>query len=260
MDHDNDAFETAALAVADGVASDEQLALLEGDRGKWRRALERLLDETDEHLDVVYGLSGPERDQVVADFEGLMDRLEWSHESLLRILEPERFVKPPPPPPPLALEPEEVRLHASWANGQVVVWAAGRGAPGADNDELADRLEAIGGPPVGWTLHPDISLPDNHRAAALSISVARGPRLAGGGRRRGRPRRGRTQRDVAGPGRPRRRARGRPRGCGADLAERQARGPPRRPQREVAPRPARRRRGRSPGGVDARAGGRARSL
>ena len=124
MDDDFEAFETAALAVADGVADDEQVALLEGDQRRWRRALERLLDETEDHLDVVWDLKGEERDQVVADFEGLLDRLEASYDRLLRILEPERFLRPPPSAnggapapsaPPVPLEPEEVRLQASWA-------------------------------------------------------------------------------------------------------------------------------------------------
>ena len=53
----------------------------------------------------------------------------------------------------------EVRLQASWSAGQVVVWAAGPGTAPATNDELADRLEAIGGPAVGWSLHPGVPLP-----------------------------------------------------------------------------------------------------
>ena len=179
MDDDFEAFETAALAVADGVATDEQVARLEGDQRRWRRALERLLDETEEHLDVVWDLKGDERDQVVADFEGLLDRLEASYDRLLRILEPDRFLRPPrpepspqaPASPPVPLEPEEVRLQASWANGQIVVWAAGRGSPAEDNDGLADRLESIGGPALGWNVHAAVNLPGGEKAAALSISV-----------------------------------------------------------------------------------------
>ena len=65
-----------------------------------------------------------------------------------------------------------MRLQASWAGGQVVVWAAGPDAAPASNDELADRLEAIGGPALGWSLHPAIPLPTGARAAALSIPVS----------------------------------------------------------------------------------------
>jgi hypothetical protein len=174
MDDDFEAFENATLAVADGVATDEQLARLEADQRRWQRALERLMDETEEHLDVVWNLKGEERDQVVADFEGLLDRLEDSYDRLMRVLEPERYLRPaapPPPPPAPPLEPEPVRLQASWSNGQVVVWAAGRGTPAEDNDGLADRLEAIGGPALGWSVHAPVNLPGGDRAAALSISV-----------------------------------------------------------------------------------------
>ena len=181
MDDDFEAFETAALAVADGDATGEQLALLEGDQRRWRRALERLIDETEDHLDVVWDLKGEERDQVVADFESTLDRLEASYDRLLRVLEPERFLRPPPAAPsssasgpsapPVPLEPEEVRLQASWANSQVVVWAGGRGSPAEDNDGLADRLEAIGGPALGWSVHAAVNLPGGEKAAALSISV-----------------------------------------------------------------------------------------
>jgi superfamily II DNA or RNA helicase len=65
-----------------------------------------------------------------------------------------------------------VRLQASWSGGQIVVWASGPDALPADNDGLADRLEAIGGPALGWNLHADVPLPNGTRAEALSIPVA----------------------------------------------------------------------------------------
>ena len=64
-----------------------------------------------------------------------------------------------------------IRLQASWSDGQVVVWAGGPGTTSTTNDDLADRLEAIGGPAVGWSLHPDVPLPAGARAEALSIPV-----------------------------------------------------------------------------------------
>nr|MBA3282697.1 DEAD/DEAH box helicase [Acidimicrobiia bacterium] len=65
----------------------------------------------------------------------------------------------------------EVRLQASWHGGDVVVWAAGPGTAPATGDELSDRLEAIGGPAVGWSQHAAIPLPSGARAAALAIPV-----------------------------------------------------------------------------------------
>ena len=68
-------------------------------------------------------------------------------------------------------EPDEVRLQASWSAGQVVVWAGGRGAPADGNDALATRLEAIGGPSVGWQLHRGVPLPGGIRAEAVAIPM-----------------------------------------------------------------------------------------
>ena len=69
------------------------------------------------------------------------------------------------------VEPGEVELQASWASGQVVVWASGRGATPESHDDLSTRLEAIGGPPLGWLLHPGVQLPGGMRADALAIPV-----------------------------------------------------------------------------------------
>jgi superfamily II DNA or RNA helicase len=156
------ALESAAWAAAEGTATTEQLAQLEADPAGWRRTLERLLDDVEDHLDAVRQLQGPERDQVVADFEEELAKLEAAYDLLTRAPDPVAAIA--------AADPAgEVRLQASWARGDVVVWAAGPDVPPADNGQLADRLEAIGGPKLGWSLHPDIALPSGERAAALSI-------------------------------------------------------------------------------------------
>ncbi len=72
---------------------------------------------------------------------------------------------------PIELEPGEVRLHASWLAGRIVVWAAGPGVPPADGDELADRLEAAGAPAHGWDVHPMVPLPSGEKAEARVIPV-----------------------------------------------------------------------------------------
>jgi superfamily II DNA or RNA helicase len=51
------------------------------------------------------------------------------------------------------------------------VWAAGAATAPASNDELADRLEAIGGPALGWSIHAAVPLPTGARAEALSIPI-----------------------------------------------------------------------------------------
>ena len=170
-----EALEAAAWAEAEGIATEDQLSLLEGDKRGWRRALERLLDQTEDDYEAVLRLQGEEREQVIADFEGQLARLDAAYD---RLVPP-----PPPPPPPVPVIHEipggvftpvgEVQLQASWTSGKVVVWAAGPGAEPADNDGLADRLEAIGGPQHGWVVHQDVTIPGSGgvKAAALSIPV-----------------------------------------------------------------------------------------
>ena len=126
--------------------------------------LQRLIDDTDDSLASVRALRGEERDQVVADFEDELAKLIAIQNSLT---------------PAAGVEAEEqvgevigeVRLQASWFEGKVVVWAAGPGTAAASNAELADRLEAIGGPALGWTVFPSIQLPSGVRAEALAIPV-----------------------------------------------------------------------------------------
>ena len=68
-------------------------------------------------------------------------------------------------------ERAEVELQASWTSGQVVVWASGRGATPETHDDLSTRLEAVGGPPLGWQLYPGVQLPGEMRADALAIPI-----------------------------------------------------------------------------------------
>ena len=159
-------MEAAAWAAVDGIATTEQLALLEADAPGWRRTLERLLDDTEDNLDSVRELDGPERDQAVADLEAELDRLEAAYDRLTGASEPAAAVLVTPDPI------GEVRLQASWSANEVVVWAGGPETLPANHDELSDRLERIGGPAVGWNQHRGVPLPTGDRAAALSIPVA----------------------------------------------------------------------------------------
>ncbi|MDO9173809.1 MAG: SNF2 helicase-associated domain-containing protein, partial [Actinomycetota bacterium] len=69
------------------------------------------------------------------------------------------------------VEPGEVQLQATWADGHVVVWAAGRATEPEPNDALADRLQAVGGPPHGWELHAGVPLPNGTKAEAIAIPM-----------------------------------------------------------------------------------------
>jgi hypothetical protein len=164
MDNAERTLEDAVYAMAEGIATREQIALLEADPGAWRRKLERLIDDTEDQLDAVRQIHGPERDQVVADFTAELHRLETSYDLLTRVPDPLAVIAGADPG-------GEVRLQASWEAGKVVVWGAGPGTAPESNDELADRLEAIGGPKLGWTVHADVPLPSGARAAAVAIPV-----------------------------------------------------------------------------------------
>jgi hypothetical protein len=166
MDEATRAMEAAAWAAVDGIATTEQIALLESDAPGWRRALERLLDDTEDNLDAVRSLDTAERDQAVSDLEAELDRLELAYDRLTGASDATTAVLVAPDPT------GEVRLQASWSANEVVVWAAGPDAPPANHDELSDQLEGIGGPAVGWNQHRGVPLPTGDKAAALSIPVA----------------------------------------------------------------------------------------
>ncbi|HZN12789.1 MAG TPA: DEAD/DEAH box helicase [Acidimicrobiales bacterium] len=174
MDDVAGAFEAAVWAAAEGVASESELATLEAEPREHQRVLERVLAQAEERLDAANDVRGAERSQVLADAEAELSLLEAAYSALTggpppdtdTETETERPEAPRPPEPP-----EEVRLQASWLAGQVVVWAAGRGTAGESIDELADRLEAIGGPPLGWSQYPAVKLPNGSKADALSIPV-----------------------------------------------------------------------------------------
>ena len=161
---DTQSVEIDVWAAVEGAASPEQWARLEGHPDRWRATLERLLDETRETLESVRGLEGPEREQIVADFEAEVGRLEYAYEQLRVAADGSAAGLAGDPP-------GEARLQVSWAGGQLVVWAAGPSASAATNDELADLLEAIGGPALGWSPHSDVSLADGATADAVAIPV-----------------------------------------------------------------------------------------
>jgi superfamily II DNA or RNA helicase len=166
-------LETAIWSIADGRASADDLALFETDEAVTLAVLDRLIGDAEDDLAAVRSIQGDEREHVVADFT---ETLKSLHRTAARL-------RPLAPSPILAeldddddlsweyLEPGEVQLQASWLDGQVVVWAAGRGTEPETNDSIADRLEAVGGPPNGWSVHPGLTLPSGAKAEAVSIAM-----------------------------------------------------------------------------------------
>ena len=142
----------AIEAEAAGEASPAQLALLDAHPIEWRTGLARLLRQTEADLAKVRTLTGPERDQVVADFEqerstlaAALSRLTGTRAELAD---------------PRTLDgPGEVRLQGSWSDGRVVMWAAGPGTAPATDEELGERLAAVDAPAGGWWPHDPVPLP-----------------------------------------------------------------------------------------------------
>jgi len=159
----------AIEAEANGYASAPQLALLAGHRQAWRSGLRQLLRETEANLESVRNLTGPERNQVVADFE----RERASLAAALRRLEgvtPKAGADRASDNRPLD-GPGEVRLQASWSGGRIVVWAAGPGTAPASVEDLAELLARVEAPTGGWWPHDPVPLPSKDKAPAQAIGV-----------------------------------------------------------------------------------------
>jgi len=157
-------FEILVDAEASGEATAEDRALLEANKDLWRDTLERLLDDTEDGLDSVRSLTGPERDQVVADFEQERDRLAAALNRLLGVPAPGAG-----PNAGAALLPVS-RLQVSWASGQLVAWVGGPGvAPLAASDVRTWLGDA--GANTTWNDHGGVTIPGGPKAPAVSAPV-----------------------------------------------------------------------------------------
>jgi superfamily II DNA or RNA helicase len=162
-------LEAAIWSIADGRAATDAFGLLRTDERTSLALLDRLIRTATEDLDAVRNLPGDEREQVVTDFTTTLDGLRGIVEEL-RPSKPARAPSSARSSSP-AIEPEPIRLQGSWSAGHIVVWAGGRGSPPESNEALANRLESIGAPPLGWQLHTGVPLPGRVRAEALTIPV-----------------------------------------------------------------------------------------
>ncbi len=167
-------------AEADGVATVDELAALEGDRLAWRGALLRLLREAEAHLASARSLQGAERNQVLADaqddvrrFQAAWNRFEGIEEHDEPVAEAPRqssgrtpTVREEPP-----AEPGELLLQVSWEPGRVVAWGGGSGHHAADRAHVKSMLSATGAPSAPWSDHPSVVLPGGEAADAFAAPV-----------------------------------------------------------------------------------------
>ncbi len=175
---DQRAFAALVQAELDGYATDEQRALLKADRRRWEYAVEDLLDDVEDGLDSVRrSLSGPERNQVVADFEA--DRHD-----LIRALRRARGVPEDAddglddgpddhrePAAATVVEDGVVRLQLSWSAGRLVAWGGGAHADPLDRTALAAFLDEVGAGSPPWAPHASVQIPAGPNASGLAVPV-----------------------------------------------------------------------------------------
>ncbi len=192
-------LESAIWSIADGRATDEDLARFHADAVLTLRLLDRLLTEIEDDLASVSRLPGEEREQVRSDFLETLDGL-LTAEQLLRPSAPgpQRHAarsgsgsasgsgsgsgsgagsgagsgSVAEPVDESLLAPAEVQLQASWVAGQVVVWAGGRGVEAEGAEALLTRLAAAGGPPGGGEAHRGLTLSGGVRAEGLAFAMS----------------------------------------------------------------------------------------
>src|SRR4051794_6808760 len=163
-------FDMYVLADAEGYASADERAVLEADPVAWRAAVARLLREAQDNLRGARSITGDERDQVVADFEGEVQRLSAV---AARLAPPrpdgDRDDRPRPSAPEPAPRPEHPRLQSSWEPGRVVAWVAGPEV--ATADAVQAMLKGNGAPLDDWVAHADVPVPDGTSEPAFSVPV-----------------------------------------------------------------------------------------
>src|ERR1700730_6304349 len=169
-------------AAAGGAATSAELAVLEGDPVAWAAPLRRLLYETEDELPQVRRMTGPERDQVVADFEEERRSLA---SALTRLTgetipppappagsaAPAPFRAAPAPDPEAGAETGPARLQLSWDAGRVVAWAGSRDGAAVAAGDVEDLLMEAGAPSAGWAGHTSVILPDGTRADAVASQL-----------------------------------------------------------------------------------------
>jgi superfamily II DNA or RNA helicase len=164
----DDVFGALVDAEIDGRASEEDIATLFAEARRWRTALFERLDEADDALERAKRIEGPERAQVVMDFESICDEVDAALDRLAR-----REGREPTEADDVTDEVEPVAplLQASWSPGRVVVWFGGSDEVHSERADLAEVLTELGVAGEIWADHDPVRLPDGRTAAALSAPI-----------------------------------------------------------------------------------------
>jgi SNF2-related domain/SNF2 Helicase protein/Helicase conserved C-terminal domain len=176
-----DAVQRLAQAHLDGLASDDELAVLEAHEDDWIVALEILRREVQATLDrVARDVTGPERALVLSDFEDERERIddmltELTGEAPQQVATDDGATStqaPPvqqaPPRHPMAGTPQ---LQLSWHRGRVVAWSANEDAEPEPAVAVLERLGAAGATTDTWQEHTAVKLPAGSAAPAVAAPV-----------------------------------------------------------------------------------------
>jgi superfamily II DNA or RNA helicase len=182
---DQTTFETLVASEVDGHIAPDDLALLEAQPQRWSATLHHLLDEIDEVLETVARSDRYERDQALAD---LSDERAAVAAALRRDTGEEVDLPDPveqlekldrPDGEPAAGTPaagaevvQAPALQASWANGEVVLWAGNPAATPPGRDELRRLIDEAGGSAIDWEKHKGAPLPSGERAPAVAAPLS----------------------------------------------------------------------------------------
>jgi hypothetical protein len=163
----------------DGLAPEEDAALLAANAPLWADSLGRILAELEQTLGRLRStVSGPERELVLSDFEEERERIlaqlaELGHapaDGGNRGRRDETPVQADVPAVPR--RPGVVQLQLTFAEGQVLAWAAGEGTEAEDRESVLARLEKAGAGRDVWAEHAPVTLPGGLTAPAVAAPFA----------------------------------------------------------------------------------------
>lgn len=165
--------EIAVLArlEADGEADEHTTTELATDRLRWRNVLIDMIEASEDRLHSVRRLKGPQRNQIIVDFEGELNLLTAAYRRATGqpydLEEEQEEVEALSPDTP----PESTVLQLSWTSGRVIAWAAGAYNQPETTEQVMDRLVQTGAPAGAWEDHRNVSLPGGVTASAVSAEV-----------------------------------------------------------------------------------------
>jgi SNF2-related domain/SNF2 Helicase protein/Helicase conserved C-terminal domain len=177
---DQTSFEALVASEVDGQIAADDLSALAAQPQRWAATLHHMLDEIEDMLEGVARSDRYERDQALAD---LSDERAAVAAALRRVTGEDLEL---PDPAGLADGDEAAAtaagegaaelvqapaLQASWAPGEVVLWAGNPSATPAEREDLQRLIDEAGGSAIEWEKHKGAPLPSGDRAPAVSAPV-----------------------------------------------------------------------------------------